>query len=171
MAVNTESVTPADVGKDAALPSPILITGVSGNLGLRLLEFLPDFKIIAVDVQPPHTAATLAHFEKIDLAEERSCNQLLELMRLYRPEAIVHLAFVVDPLRAGILDRRQMWHVSVAGSGRVIEAIAEYNRMLGGVHKFVFPSSISVYGPDLSGPVNENAPLQPCGLTYALHKR
>lgn len=167
----SESATAADSARNAILKSPILITGVSGNLGLRLLEFLPDFKIIGVDVLPPQTSARLAHFEKIDLAEERSCDQLLEIMRAYRPEAVVHLAFVLDPLRTGVLDRGQMWQINVAGSGRVIEAIAEYNRMLGGVHKFVFPSSISVYGPDLAKPVGEDAPLQPQALPYALHKR
>jgi nucleoside-diphosphate-sugar epimerase len=149
---------------------PILITGVSGNLGLRLLEFLSDFKVIAADVAPP-ASGNLSHFEKVDLSEERSCNQLLELMRTYRPEAIVHLAFIVDPVRSGVLDRQQMWHVNVAGTGRVIEAIAEHNRMLGGVQKFIFPSSISVYGPNLSKPVSEDAPLKAQTLPYALDKR
>src|SRR5215510_1975271 len=170
MAVGTESGTPAGGANGAVLKAPILITGVSGNLGLRLLEFLPNFKIIGVDLRPPETPARLAHFEKIDLAEERSCKQLLELMRAYRPEAVVHLAFIVDPLRAGVVDRTQMWHINVAGSGRVIEAIAEYNRSLGGVHKFIFPSSVSVYGPNLPKAVAEDAPLRPQSLTYALHK-
>jgi nucleoside-diphosphate-sugar epimerase len=149
----------------------ILITGVSGNLGLRLLEFAKDFKVVGVDVQAPPASPNLAHFEKIDLAEERSCKQLLDLIYAYRPDAIVHLAFIVDPLRSGVVQREQMWHINVAGTGRVIEAIAEHNRMLGGVHKFIFPSSISVYGPDLAKPVSEDAPLKAHTLPYALDKR
>lgn len=149
----------------------ILITGVSGNLGLRVLEFAQDFKVIGVDVQPPPASSSLAHFEKVDLAEERSCQQLLDLIRAYRPDSIVHLAFIVDPLRSGVVQREQMWHVNVAGTGRVIEAIAEHNRMLGGVQKFIYPSSVSVYGPDLPKPVSEDAPLKAHTLPYALDKR
>ncbi|HZS27049.1 MAG TPA: NAD-dependent epimerase/dehydratase family protein, partial [Candidatus Angelobacter sp.] len=73
----------------------VLITGVSGNLGLRLLKQLSDFNVIGADIREPEEAATLGRFEKIDLAEERSCDQLLELMRAHRPEAVAHLAFVL----------------------------------------------------------------------------
>ncbi|HLJ25403.1 MAG TPA: NAD-dependent epimerase/dehydratase family protein [Candidatus Angelobacter sp.] len=171
MADIAESPGHASGARDGAQKPAVLVTGVSGNLGLRLLELLPDFNVIGVDIRPPKATTGLAHFEKIDLAEERSCNQLLDLMRRHRPDAIVHLAFVFDPLRAGVVDERQMWHINVAGTGRVIEAVAEHNRMLGGLHKFIFPSSISVYGPDLPKPVAEDAPLQAHTLPYALQKR
>src|SRR5215468_1766185 len=166
MADASDSAPPA---ADSVQKSAVLVTGVSGNLGLRLVEFLSEFKIIGVDIAPP--SSPVFHFEKIDLSQERSCGQLLELLRAYRPEAAIHLAFIVDPLRAGVLDRDHMWHINVAGTGRVLEAIAEYNRMLGGLHKFIYPSSVSVYGPDLDKPASEDAPLQAHTLTYALHKR
>src|SRR5437016_3130388 len=120
----------------------VLITGVSGKLGLRVLKQLPDFHVVGVDVRPPENAPTLTYFEETDLAQERSCDQLLQLLRAYRPEAVVHLAFVVDPGRSGVLERNKMWHVNVAGSGRVLEAVSEHNRRLGGMHKFIFPSSV-----------------------------
>jgi nucleoside-diphosphate-sugar epimerase len=161
----------AGAADDRGQKPAVLVTGVSGNLGLRLLDLLPDFRIIGADVHPPADAQKLAHFEKIDLAEERSCNQLLDLMRRYRPDALIHLAFIVDPLRAGVVDQQQIWQVNVAGTGRVIEAVAEYNRMHGGLRKFIFPSSVSVYGPDLPKAVSEDAPLQAHTLPYALHKR
>jgi len=103
----------------------VLITGVSGNLGLRVLELLKDFDVIGVDIAPPETTSPCAVFEKVDLAEERSCGRLLELMRSYRPEAALHLAFIVDPTRSGVYDRNRMWQINVAGAGRLIEAIAE----------------------------------------------
>lgn len=171
MAETTEPAAVADAAGDSAQKPTVLVTGVSGNLGLRLIELSRNFKLLGVDVAAPKAALGLAHFEKIDLSEERSCNQLLELMRAYRPEAVVHLAFVVDPLRSGVLDRGQMWHINVAGTGRVIEAVAEYNRMLGGIYRFIYPSSVSVYGPNLPKAVSEDAPLQSHTLTYALHKR
>ena len=148
-----------------------LITGISGNLGLRLLRHLPDFNVIGADVREPEDLSALAQFEKIDLAEERSCDQLLELMRAHRPEAVVHLAFVLDPLRTGVVDKKRMWLINVAGTSRVTEAIAEHNRMLGGIDKFIFPSSALVYGPELSKPATEDAPLNAQSLPYALHQQ
>ena len=148
-----------------------LITGISGNLGLRLLRQLPDFNVIGVDVRESEDASTLAQFEKVDLAEERSCDQLLELMRAHRPEAVVHLAFVLDPLRTGVINKKHMWLINVAGTSRVTEAIAEHNRMLGGIDKFIFPSSALVYGPELSKPATEDAPLNAQSLPYALHQQ
>jgi nucleoside-diphosphate-sugar epimerase len=146
----------------------VLITGVSGKLGLCVLKQLSDFHVVGMDVHPPENAPALTHFEKTDLAQERSCDQLLQLLRAYRPEAVVHLAFVVDPTRSRVVDRQRMWHINVAGSGRVVEAIAEHNRRLGGMNKFIFPSNVSVYGPDLPKPVSEDAPLQAHTLQSAL---
>ena len=149
----------------------VLITGVAGNLGTRLLPLLPGFQVIGVDVREPEATDRLFRFEKIDLAEERSCDQLLDLMRAYRPEAVAHLAFILDPLRSGVLNPQQMWMVNVAGTSRVTEAIAEHNRMIGGVEKFIFPTSAMVYGPELEKPVTEDAPLKAVSLPYALHQQ
>lgn len=150
----------------------VLITGVSGNLGLRLLQQLADFQVIGADVREPEgPSSSLFRFEKIDLSEERSCDQLLELMLAYRPDAVVHLAFVLDPLRSGVLDRKRMWNVNVAGTSRAIEAIAEHNRMIGGIDKFIFPSSALVYGPEPDQSVTEDAPLKAQSLPYALHQQ
>jgi nucleoside-diphosphate-sugar epimerase len=148
-----------------------LITGISGNLGLRLLNQLSDYAVIGADIRSPENPSALMRFEAIDLAEERSCDQMLELMRAYRPEAVVHLAFVLDPLRTGVVDKKRMWLMNVAGTSRVTEAIAEHNRMLGGIDKFIFPSSALVYGPELAKPVTEDAPLNAQSLPYALHQQ
>lgn len=149
----------------------VLITGIAGNLGLRVLENLPDFQVIGADLREPASTSAMFRFEKIDLAEERSCDQLLDLMRAYRPEAVVHLAFVLDPLRSGALNPRRMWMTNVVGTSRVTEAIAEHNRMIGGIDKLVFPSSAMVYGPDLDKPVMEDAPLKAQSLAYALQQQ
>src|SRR5262249_39527044 len=154
-----------------AIKPTVLVTGVSGNLGASLLRQLADFQVIGVDVREPTARADIFRFEKVDLAEERSCSQMLELMRAYRPEAVAHLAFVIDPLRAGVLDRRAMWQTNVVGTSRVLEAIAEHNRMVGGVEKFVFPSGAAVYGPEPKGLVKEDAALNAQSLAYALHQQ
>ena len=45
MAVNTQKPT-------------VLITGVSGNLGVRLLKQLADFNVIGTDVREPEDASS-----------------------------------------------------------------------------------------------------------------
>ena len=106
----------------------------------------------------------------MDLGEEASCRQLFMLLRESRAEAVVHLAFILDPVRAGVLDVDRMWHINVAGTARVMEAITEANHEETIVRKFIFPSSVSVYGSDLTGPATEEHPLGAHTLPYAIHK-
>src|SRR6202140_4210267 len=147
----------------------VVVTGISGNLGTRLLPQLGAFNVIGLDVNPPVTDLPL-QFERIDLGEEESCRQLYLLLRESRAEAVIHLAFVLDPVRAGVLDLDRMWHINVAGTARVMEAITEANREESLIRKFIFPSSVSVYGSDLTGPATEEHPLGAHTLPYAMHK-
>jgi hypothetical protein len=43
--------------------------------------------------------------------------------------------------------------------------------MLGGIDKFIFPSSALVYGPELTKPATEDTPLNAQSLPYALHQQ
>jgi len=136
----------------------VVVTGISGNLGTRLLPQLGAFNVIGLDVNPPVTDLP-QQFERMDLGEEQSCRQLFLLLRESRAEAVIHLAFILDTVRAGVLDLDRMWHINVAGTARVMEAITEANHEETIVRKFVFPSSVSVYGSDLTGPATEEHPL------------
>ncbi len=147
----------------------VVVTGISGNLGLRLLPHLADFSVIGVDLNPP-SADLPRRFERMDLGEEQSCRELYLLLRDTRATALVHLAFVIDPVRTGVLDLDRMWQINVAGTARVMEAVTEANRDETLVQRFVFPSSVSVYGSDLPGPVTEDFPLGAHTLPYAIHK-
>jgi UDP-glucose 4-epimerase len=152
------------------LKPAVLITGVAGNLGTRLLEQLRDFDVIGADVVRPATDR-LAHFLRMDLAEESSCVELMRAIREFRPVAVVHVAFIIDPVRSGVLDVDRMWRINVAGTARVTEAVTETSRDGGPVRKFVHLSSVSAYGSDLPGPVREDFPLGGHTLPYAIHKR
>src|SRR3989475_9586617 len=145
------------------------IPGVAGNLGLRLLPQLTEFEVIGVDIQHPKTNLPL-RFVQMDLGQEESCRELFLLLRESGATAVIHLAFVLDPVGTGVLDLDRMWHINVAGTARVMEAITEANRRDAIVSKFIFPSSVSVYGPDLSNPVSEEYPLGAHTLPYAIHK-
>ncbi|HLK32376.1 MAG TPA: NAD-dependent epimerase/dehydratase family protein, partial [Terriglobales bacterium] len=148
----------------------VVITGIAGNLGVRLLPLLPDFQVVGVDLAPPRSGS-LARFESIDLAQEASCRQFMQLLVETQASAVVHLAFVIDPIRTGVTEVEHMWQINVAGVARLMEAIGEINRTDGHIRKFIFPSSVSAYGSDLPGPVKENFPLGGHTLPYAIHKR
>jgi nucleoside-diphosphate-sugar epimerase len=147
----------------------VIVTGISGNLGLRLLPLLADFQVIGVDLKPPQTPHPL-RFVRMDFGQEESCRQLFLLLKESRPFAVLHLAFVIDPVRTGVLELERMWQINVAGTARIMEAITEANRYEAIVKKFVFPSSVSVYGPDFKEPATEDFPFGAHTLPYAIHK-
>jgi len=147
----------------------VIVTGAAGNLGVRLLSLLGDHKVYAVDVAPP-PASCAAIFERLDLVDSSFEARLLQLIRDSNASAVVHLAFIIDPVRMGVLDVERMWQINVAGTGRVLEAIAEANRAGSRVRKFIYPSSVSAYGPETPGPVSEDFPLGAHTLPYAVHK-
>ena len=147
----------------------IVVTGISGNLGRQLLPLLSSFRVVGVDFRPPQTDLPI-QFEQMDLAEEASCLQLIQLFKDVRPVAVVHLAFVMDAVRTGVLDAERIWKVNVAGTARVMEAVTEANRDWPMVEKFVFVSSVSAYGPDLSKPATEETPLAAHTYQYGVHK-
>jgi len=154
---------------DMAKPT-ILVTGVSGNLGRRFLRQITGYNVVGVDLTPP--TGSVDRFIPLDLGREESTRQLHLLLRELQPVSVVHLAFVIDPQRTGILDVDRMWQINVAGTARVMEAITEANRIAGAiVRQFIFPSSVSAYGSDMPNAVSEDAPLQAHTLPYAIHKK
>lgn len=127
--------------------------------------------MIGVDVSPPKTSCEL-QFESLDLGQESSTRIFYELLRDTRTYAVIHLAFVIDPVRTGVLDVERMWQINVAGTARVMEAITEVNRTADvGIKQFIFPSSVSAYGSDLPAPAAEDAVLAAHTLPYAIHKK
>src|SRR6266700_2390360 len=125
-------------------PPAIVVTGISGNLGRRLLPMLSGFRVVGVDFRLPETNLPI-QFTKMDLGLESSCLEFLQLLRDVRPVAVVHLAFVMD-------------------------AVSEANREWPMVEKFIFMSSVSAYGPDLSRAAAETSPLAAHTYIYGVHK-
>ena len=161
------------------MPAPestVLVTGVAGNLGIRLLRELTEFDVFGLDVHPLRDESAVAshpsfHFHSVDLGEEFSSRELIDLLRKTEAQSVVHLAFVIDPVRTRVLDVDRMWRINVAGTARVMEAVSVVNRTGGVIKKFVYVSSVAAYGSELPGRVNEEYPLAGHTLPYAIHKR
>jgi len=79
---------------------------------------------------------------------------LADHLRAEGAGALVHLAFIVQPLH----DRRRMRAVNVEGTRAVLEAAAR-----AGLSQIIFVSSVAVYGahPDNPIPLTEGSPLRP----------
>jgi nucleoside-diphosphate-sugar epimerase len=147
----------------------IVVTGISGDLGLRLLPQLTGYRVTGIDLQPPPTSLPL-RFVQLDLGLEESCRELFLLLRELRPVALIHLAFVMDPAAAGIEDLDRIWQINVGGTARVMEALTEVNRDEAIIKKFIFLSCASAYGPNLPSPASEDSKLGAHTLAVTIHK-
>lgn len=149
----------------------VLVTGISGNLGRRVAPLLNGYDLVTVDLHPPAKDAPCGKFVQLDLSEPTGQAQLARLLKSENIQAVLHLAFVIDPVRTGIVDVERMWQINVAATQRLLEGVADANSNGTVVRLFVFPSSVSAYGPDLPGQVTEEAELRAHTLPYAVHKR
>src|ERR1700694_2879386 len=114
---------------DTAKPT-IIVTGLSGNRGQRLVPQVSDYTVVGIDVTPP-THSPVDRFVALDLGREESTRELILLLRELQPVSVVHLAYVIDPRRSGVLDVDTMERINVAGTARVMKAITEANRNTG----------------------------------------
>ncbi len=147
----------------------IVVTGISGNLGLKLLPQLKGYRVTGIGLNPPETSEPLS-FVRLDLGLEDSCRELFLLMRSLRPVAVIHLAFAADPMRSGMNDADRMWQINVGGTARVFEALTEVNRDEEIIKKFIFVSCAFAYGTHLSREVTEDKKLSAHSLPIAIHK-
>jgi UDP-glucose 4-epimerase len=142
-----------------------VITGGSGYIGSRLVEFLAtraDTERIAIaDIRPPRIPHARTEFHRTDVRDRSALQSLLERVE---PDALVHLAFILNPIR----DEATMYDIDVNGTFNALEAAAR-----AGTQHVLVTSSTTAYGawPDNPEPISEDWPLrgQP-DFAYARHK-
>jgi UDP-glucose 4-epimerase len=131
-----------------------VITGGSGYIGSRLTELLVEReeteRVLNVDVRPPDVPWPKAEYARGDVRDRAAMRELLERER---PDALVHLAFLLNPIH----DEARMYDIDVNGTQAVLEAAS-----LAGTEQVLVTSSASAYGafPDNPVPIAEDQPVR-----------
>jgi UDP-glucose 4-epimerase len=131
-----------------------LITGGSGYIGSRLVNYLSDraetAAIVVADVRPPLSYRPRTTFARVDVRDRQGVRDLFEAER---PDCVVHLAYLLNPIH----DEAAMYDVDVNGSQNVLEAASA-----AGVGQVLVTSSTTAYGafPDNPVPLTEEDPVR-----------
>ncbi len=127
----------------------VLVTGAGGEVGHGLIDLLSaeGVRVLALDLKELEPAQAEKCHASIagDILDE---NLLARLVSEYEIHAIYHLAALLST-RAEFTPETAH-HVNVGGTLNLLRLAIEQSRWHGEVVKFLFPSSIAVYGlPDL----------------------
>ena len=129
-----------------------LITGGSGYIGSRLTDLLvqnDENEVVNLDIRPPAVPKSRTRFVRMDIRDRGMAALIAE----ERPDALVHLAFVLNPIR----DEHAMYDIDVNGTANVLDAAAA-----AGVPHLLVASSTTAYGawPDNPVPIPEEHPVR-----------
>jgi UDP-glucose 4-epimerase len=138
----------------------VVVTGATGNVGTSVLRALagdPEVtEIVGVARRLPRWENPRTRWVSADVASDDMTAVLAGA------DAVVHLAWLIQPSRDGA----ELERVNVEGSRRVFEAAAA-----AGVGTLVHASSIGVYSPGPSHPVDESYPRDGVATSfYSRHK-
>ncbi len=140
----------------------LLITGSSGYLGRRLVaHFQAQGKTICgIDLHPPPSESPPGSFIQADICDAN----LLEAIREFSPDTVVHAAFVFQPMR----DLQRMAEINIGGTENVLRIVREVSPA-----RYMLLSSATAFGawPDNPVPMPEDWPMRSRGeYPYAAHK-
>jgi len=130
----------------------VLVTGSEGFLGRYLVDNLVDagFRVYRFDCREPadQKKNAVSPFTRGDIRDKEAVDGAVAGM-----DAVVHAAAVLAQFQP---DERIMRETNVGGTENVLAASLHH-----GLKKFVFISSVEVYGPPPVIPCPEDVPLEP----------
>jgi UDP-glucose 4-epimerase len=144
----------------------VVVTGASGNVGAGVLralhEQLPDAQVVGVCRRPPTTGEKYerVRWHAVDLASPSAAARLEPA--LHGADVVIHLALAVQPVR----DTDYLYRANVIGTQMLLSAMEA-----AGIRHLVYASSLGIYAPGASEPVDESWPDsgQPTSV-YSRHK-
>lgn len=153
----------------------VLVTGASGEMGHGLIERLSErggLDLLALDIRelPPEVRARCAHTITGDILDQFLLGRLVSEFEIH---AVFHLAALLST-RAEFTPETAH-QVNVGGTLNLLKLAVEQSRWHGQRVKFMFPSTIAIYGlPDLAakaaaGRVREDQFLTPSTM-YGCNK-
>ncbi|MCY3625084.1 MAG: NAD-dependent epimerase/dehydratase family protein [Candidatus Dadabacteria bacterium] len=141
----------------------VAVTGAGGFIGSRLVDRLAQSdhvdSVIALDCLPLEISYPKVRTFQRDIGESTS-----DILRKYRVDAVVHLAFLLRPGH----DRKAAHRVNVSGTTQVINDCRDV-----GIKHLVYLSSTTVYGArcGTEQAYTEESPVRPVrGFQYAEDK-
>src|SRR5262245_60819006 len=146
----------------------VAITGLGTSIGRglvdRLLERLPDLRVVGLDRRRPFRLDGRVRFHRIDLTDPTADNHIAELLVRERVDAVVHAAFRTQPSPDTELDHE----LETIGSLHVMNACAAAK-----VKRLVLASSTMLYGPRPDNPnfLTESHPLRGHPDAHAIRDR
>ncbi len=157
----------------------VLVTGAAGEVGNGLIHHLTksaQYDVVALDLKGLHTVSgSCAARIEGDILDRRLLERLVSEFEIH---AIFHLAALLSTRSE--FTPATAHEVNVTGTLNLLELAVEQSRWHGERVRFLFPSSIAVYGlPDLAtkaeaGPVPESEHTEPttmygCNKLYCEH--
>ncbi len=135
-----------------------LITGVTGFIGSHLAErLLAEGVVVRGLARRPAEAAWLAQqgaeIVQADLAQRAGLHEAIQGC-----DAVLHSAAWTGGPE---IDQRTAWTINVAATGWLLQAAQD-----AGVQRFVYFSSVAVYGLNPAAVIDESAPTPPVGQLY-----
>jgi len=146
----------------------VLVTGGAGFIGSHLVDSLleDNYQVLVIDNFDPFYSRRIkeenivqhrqaGHYSLVE-ADIRDRAKVMEIIRDWRPEKVIHLAAKAG-VRPSVEEPFNYVDVNITGTTNLLDASVKY-----GVGRFVFASSSSVYGLNKKVPFAETDPvLQP----------
>ncbi len=139
----------------------VLVVGGAGYIGAHTCLDLSEkgFRPIVFD-NLSNGHAEFAKWGPLEIGDIRDRNKLDEVLRKYKPEAIIHFAAAIE-VGDSIRDPLGYYDNNVAGTITLLRAAQS-----AGIDKIVFSSTCATYGVPSSIPINEShaqSPINPYG--------
>ncbi len=139
----------------------ILLTGAGGQIGADLVSALvaEGHRVVATDLRPQGSADG-AIWKLLDVTDAGAVDTVIHETR---PDVVFHLAAILSA--SGERNPALAYNVNQTGTWHLLEACRRH-----AVPRFIYTSTIAVYGPGLPDPCPDDVPLHPStmyGVTKA----